>query len=613
MGKLVKDRGYRQVWRFEHDDRAYYLKFYPLGGLRDRIRRIFRGSPAMAEFTRLQRLQTAKIPAPRPVAAMMGFSIAGRIGDAVILEAIEPAVQLDHYLNELELRGEPIPSHLELATQIREMLRQFVKAKLGHEDLHLGNFLLSRGKIYVLDGYAVRSKGLTLRHLLYLAHSVGRYATRTDLLRAWYEIGPGRGSRLPMRNAVTTQIANDFIRQRPCTENRYFGLVSIGSWSGSFFKQHKFPRRWSPASQLQVTHADWDRELPRLLDLIEKDQLAVLKRSKSGDVLAAQVTLGGKAVEVIIKRPRKRYWYRYINEIGRGSRARRAWIKAWKVIVRNLPTAWPLLYVEKHCLGYATDALIIFEHMAGTTLARADLNAMSADRRNMLFRRTGRILRKIDRLGFAHFDAKASNWIVQPDERLGPTPVMIDIDGIRQRRWTALGIHRLLKSVARSTRNILYKIRCRSARGMRRRGRFIARGRAESRSRLSHRPIPATMPPENKAVRRKISARFTPARPNESHRAANPATPHSDHQAQRHRRHRAFAAGAEFIAAQVAGSAHQLAGLLGLPGLLDGHPQIDEVIRFDRNFFGEGLAQSAGGSRAVRLCAGIAQDGNSIW
>ena len=54
----------------------------------------------------------------------MGFRIEDRIGDAVILEAIEPAFQLDHYFNELELRGEPIPDHLKLAGQIRDLVQQ---------------------------------------------------------------------------------------------------------------------------------------------------------------------------------------------------------------------------------------------------------------------------------------------------------------------------------------------------------------------------------------------------------------------------------------------------------------------------------------------------------
>ncbi len=62
---MVKDRGYRQVWRFEHDGKPYYLKFYRRSGLRDAWRRLFRGSPAAREFQRLQWLQKAGINAPR--------------------------------------------------------------------------------------------------------------------------------------------------------------------------------------------------------------------------------------------------------------------------------------------------------------------------------------------------------------------------------------------------------------------------------------------------------------------------------------------------------------------------------------------------------------------
>ena len=117
------------------------------------------------------------------------------------------------------------------------------------------------------------------------------------------------------------------------------------------------------------------------------------------------------------------------------------------MIVRNLPTAWPLLYVQKRNLGYVTDGLIIFERVPGEMLAWAKLDQIPSEQRDMFFRRAGRILRRIDRLGFAHFDAKSANWIIRPDEKLGPMPVMIDIDGIRHRRWTALGIRRLLRSM----------------------------------------------------------------------------------------------------------------------------------------------------------------------
>lgn len=198
IGTLVKDRGYRQVWRFEHEGQAYYLKFYPRQT--GRLKRLFRGSPAVREFQQLQLLQKAGIAAPRAVAAMLGFRLKDQVGDAVILEALEPSIQLDQYLNESELSGEPIKNHLELSRQIRTLVYELGRAKLGHNDLHLGNFLLHNGKVYLLDGYAVHSGGLTQRDVMLLADSISRFATRTDLQRAWELIGPGGA--MPVKNPV---------------------------------------------------------------------------------------------------------------------------------------------------------------------------------------------------------------------------------------------------------------------------------------------------------------------------------------------------------------------------------------------------------------------------
>jgi tRNA A-37 threonylcarbamoyl transferase component Bud32 len=445
---LVKDRGYRQVWRFEHGGRAYYLKFYPRpSGIfaRETWRRAFRGSPAFREFERLQRLQKASIPAPRAVAYLAGLRVSERLGDAVILEALEPSVQLDLYLNDFDLRGEPVPDRLGLAEQVRTLVYNLNKAKLGHEDLHLGNFLLHGGKVYLLDGYAVRPGGLAHQDVFRLAHSASRFATRTDLLRGWRLLGP-EDAPPPKTNPVSSRVYRTFL-ERVTRENRYFGLLDLDGWRGAFFKQAKYPRPWSAVSRMNVSGEDWKRVWPDLLGRVEADQLEVIKRSRSGDVLAGEVVLGDTAVPIIIKRPRRRYWYRYFNEIGRGARARRAWIKAWKMIARNVPAAWPLLMMERRKLGYVVDTFVVFERVLGPTLAKADLDAIPAGRRDMLFRRVGRILRRIESLGFSHFDAKASNWIVMPDEKRCETPVLIDIDGIRQRRWVALGIQRLLKSL----------------------------------------------------------------------------------------------------------------------------------------------------------------------
>jgi tRNA A-37 threonylcarbamoyl transferase component Bud32 len=446
-GTLIKDRGYRQVWRFEFESKPYFLKFYPRQGIS--LKRSIRGSPAMREFLRLQALQRAGVPAPRAVAQLSGFRLREETGDAVILEAIEPSIGLDQYVTQFGVKGEDIPDHLALAKKIIDLVHKLGSAKLGHDDLHLGNMLLKRSaqgeaEIYLLDGYAVRFGGLKLNDVMKLAHSVRGVATRADLQRGWEVLGPG--ARMPRVNPVSNRQWRKFI-ERSRAENDYFGLLRTGEWTGIFFKQYKYPRRWAPASELKISKADWDRAWPELWQQIEHDKLEVLKRGQSGDVLAGEMELGGRKVAIIAKRPFKRYWYRYINEIGRGSRAWRAWHKAWTLVVRDFPTAWPLLVMQKRQFGYITDSVIVFERVPGATLAHVDLDKFKPHDREMLLRRTGRILRQIDDLGLSHFDAKASNWIVLEDEKLGPRPVLVDVDGIRFRRWQALGIERLLRAM----------------------------------------------------------------------------------------------------------------------------------------------------------------------
>jgi tRNA A-37 threonylcarbamoyl transferase component Bud32 len=438
-GTLIKNRSYRQIWRFEVGGRPFYLKYYPR-----RSKRLARGNPALLEFSRLQQLQKLGLPAPRAVNAMVGYRLNGGIGDAVVMQGIEPSVQLDQYLADLELRGQSVPDRAGLVRQIADIVLALGRARLGHNDLHLGNFLLQGDKVYLLDAYAIRRRGLRLKDVVYLGSSATRWATRTDLLRVWHALG--QFGALPARSKLATRHWRKFVA-RSTKESDWFGRVEIGDWRGCYFRKSKSARRWSAASGLTISADDWQKAWPQLWQTIQSGGAKQIKTSPSGDVWAGEISLAGKPLAVVVKRPYKRYWYRYVNEIGRGSRARRAWIKAWKLIVRDIPTAWPLLMLEKRSLGYVTDSVIVFERIAGPTLATVDLNALPTGERQMLFRRTGTILRLIDTMGLSHFDAKSSNWIVASDPVLGARPVMVDVDGVRSRRWLALGINRLLRSL----------------------------------------------------------------------------------------------------------------------------------------------------------------------
>jgi len=441
IGTLVKSHAYREIWRFKFQERPFYLKFYPRDG--GQLKRLIRGNPALREFTNLQALQRAKIPAPRAIAHLSGFVLNGRKGDAVILEGIEPSMQLDRYLNDKLLAGEPIADHRQLAKQVIDIVKQLGVAKLGHADLHLGNFLKQGDKLFLLDGYAVRPGGMKLAHIMTLGHSVSRFATRTDILRGWRTF---TDAPLPKKNNVRRRQWRKFL-EAAAGDNKYFGKLRAGEWIGQFYRHNKFPRRWAPMSRATIERTDWQSEWPRLLDRIHADQFEILKRSAGGDVLAGDIVLGGRPVSVVIKRNRRRKWYRYLNEIGRGSRAARAWKKAWSLVVRDVPTAWPLLVMQRRVLGYTVDSIIIFERVRGTQLSDLDLDALTPQARQDLFRRLGRTLRLLESQGLRQYDSKFTNWIIVDDPKVGPTPVIVDVDGIRKITPPLWPIDRLLRSM----------------------------------------------------------------------------------------------------------------------------------------------------------------------
>ncbi len=166
--------------------------------------------------------------------------------------------------------------------------------------------------------------------------------------------------------------------------------------------------------------------------------------------MLTEITLQGRSIEVVVKRPKRNKLIRYITDLFRPSRVRRVWTKAWKMTVRGVPVEWPMLVMEKKFLGYATDMLIVFERIPGDVLAQIDLDALDPKNRGRLFTRVGRVLRRIEMLGFTHFDAKSTNWIVFPGPGdSGPLPVLLDLDGIRHYRWRMAGLERLLRAMQR--------------------------------------------------------------------------------------------------------------------------------------------------------------------
>ena len=76
-----------------------------------------------------------------------------------------------------------------------------------------------------------------------------------------------------------------------------------------------------------------------------------------------------------------------------------------------------------------------------------DLGRWGESDRRTLFHRLGRTLRLLERQGLAQYDSKMTNWMIVEDEKLGPVPVVIDVDGIRRLVPPQWPIDRLLRSL----------------------------------------------------------------------------------------------------------------------------------------------------------------------
>jgi len=103
--------------------------------------------------------------------------------------------------------------------------------------------------------------------------------------------------------------------------------------------------------------------------------------------------------------------------------------------------------MERRRLGYAVDSVIVFERVPGTQLSDLDLESLAPSRRQDLFRRLGRTLRRLEDQGLKQYDSKSTNWMIVPDPKLGPIPVVIDVDGIRRITPVLWPIDRLLRSL----------------------------------------------------------------------------------------------------------------------------------------------------------------------
>ncbi|UCG48048.1 MAG: hypothetical protein JSU94_21540 [Phycisphaerales bacterium] len=397
--------GKRDVYDAVWDGRRVIVKVFSRGiGARRRLRKEWRG---------LTLLQERGLSAPAPL--FYGKTIDRRW--AIVQEEIMDSSTV---LEVLE-RGDRADDNVRLLAPVfRVLAAQHAKGVL-QKDLHPGNFLLGQGKLFALDagricffqGQIGRRKSLS--QLALLARSLAEtdeesisslYGTYFEA-RGWTE----RASDKRLLRKYAARHRRSGIRNglKKClrTSRRHSG-IRTGAYTAVF------SRSFCPGHER-------DEFIEQIDALMDSGQ--ILKDGRTCYV--SRIRLHGK--ELVVKRYNHLGLVHSLRHSLKGSRARRNWLHAHRLMMLRVPTPHPLAYIERRRGGLVWTCYIVTEYVAaphfeeflrrgdGTEEARAAA--------------AGPVLELLERLaghGITHGDLKHTNILVTETG-----PMLTDLDGMK--------------------------------------------------------------------------------------------------------------------------------------------------------------------------------------
>jgi len=449
----IKANPSRTVWRCRLGDGDYYLKHYHSRDLSHRLGAWFRGDDGRRELELSRYLLAEGVAATEVLAA-------GRLGGRswMISRTVADATPADTWHD-----GRADSPDRRRIRQVLQALAVLVArmhdAGVIHHDLHAGNILLrptdGRLEPVLTDLHrAGRRRRLGRRaaakNLAELAHDRRHATTRTQRLRFLKHYLRIRGAAGTLRGwavfvehfAATHEHRLYSARDRRVVgRNRYFTRLRLGrGWRGHVIGASKQKPPISAAARMEFDADAWRSALAEPERLLEGPAVPVLKVSKSTRVVRRTLTVGVNAIDVYIKRRRRKKWHKALIDLFRRGRAVRAFRLGHALITRRFPTALPLAALERRTARLLHESILITEAVdASVSLDKLwdSAGPPAAIRPRDLAAPLGRLLRSLHDGGFVHRDLKASNLLVRSAPDGSVAIILIDLDGLRRRRWVS--------------------------------------------------------------------------------------------------------------------------------------------------------------------------------
>ena len=461
--EVVKHNPSRTVYRGCIGDEMIYLKHFHSRSLIHRLGRKLGLSDAMCEMQFAQRLASVGVPTVPVLAAMCDN---GR--EWLASRAVWPVQPADAWHVEQIARGPDGRRKIQQAiVELARIVARMHAASVIHRDLHCGNVLVrtdgDRPRLVLTDLHRARrgrrlsrrAKAANLAQIFYDRYA---FTTRTERLRflRHYLLASGAEGALRGWHVLVEGFARRHTRRQLSQRdrrisgcNKYFTrLAPPGRWRGHAVLASKRRMAGSRAAEVFFEASAWQELLRDPEKLFEGPDVQAIKDSRSSKVLRRRLVVGGHAVEVFIKRRRRKHWWKAPLDCFRPGRAIRAFRHGHMLLARRIATALPLAALERRVGPVLADSILITEAVdapklndfVDTWLSRRAVEQARltvAEQRRLardLYWQLGRLVQRLHDNSFAHRDLKATNILVRWTPGAVPEIVLVDLDGLRLRR-----------------------------------------------------------------------------------------------------------------------------------------------------------------------------------
>jgi tRNA A-37 threonylcarbamoyl transferase component Bud32 len=448
---VVKQGPHRVVYRIELAGLHCHLKHNRISDLRSWMRALVRPSKARTEYRRALKVAARGVSTIFPLA--LGERADGRAGDSFLLTRTLDGAMMFHTYVETKLVDMPADRQARLRQRLAVRLGEFIgrvhEAGIHHHDLHCGNILVQvspddQPRFYLVDLQVVRlgsslSWRSSLANLVVLNRWPSLRASRADRLRFWRAYCRARSAL--SGTPPPRQAASEWVRML----EEETGRSNLVFWRHRDRRCLGNNRAYRRVRRFGLTgHAVTDLDPKALAALLadpdapfRQPQRPLLKDSRSSTVAELELPVGGKMRPVIYKRFRVTSWRDPVAGLLRRPAAHRSWLLGHGLRERGLPTARPLVVLQRVRAGMCFEGYLLMEKVPDATDLRTlgqRLAAADGPTRQRVIRplveQLARLARDMHSRGLAHRDLKAANILVQLSSIRPPACCLIDLVGV---------------------------------------------------------------------------------------------------------------------------------------------------------------------------------------